>query len=60
MVWPLNEDGQYSVKSGYHFIKDKEVIKKKNGASASHVVDKGVGKVIWKLQIPEKVKNFLW
>ena len=44
IVWPYCRIGTYSVKSGYHKLKE-EKIKVNNGPSSSHMVDG----VVWKL-----------
>lgn len=59
LVWPHTTDGKYSVKSGY-----TELSKKRNihadVASSSHHIDKKVWHEIWGLDVPNKIKIFLW
>lgn len=57
VLWPMTEDGQYTSKSGYRFLKEQE------GGLAVGVQPEGVTglwKKIWALDIPNKVKNFVW
>ncbi|OMP10786.1 hypothetical protein COLO4_04272 [Corchorus olitorius] len=60
IIWPVNKDGNYTVKSGYHVMKDNEVASMKKSPSSSHTVSRDVWKNIWKIQAPTKVQNFLW
>ena len=60
MIWPLTRDGKYAVKNGYHSLKNEEVDLRKNKSSGSHKVEEIVWKKIWKLLVPNKVRNFMW
>ena len=57
LIWPYTNDGQYTCKKGYRFLKEE--------AEMDYVqVDSGtytsLWKGIWYLKIPNKVKNLLW
>lgn len=52
-AWTKSADGQYSVKTGYHMWQEREV------GLTGIIQSSGWGK-IWKLEVPHKVKVFLW
>ena len=59
LLWPYTKNGEYTVKSGYH--KAREGMKSSsNGLSTSHMIDNRVWEVIWKSNVPSKIKVFLW
>ncbi|XP_075663071.1 uncharacterized protein LOC142632579 [Castanea sativa] len=58
LIWPLTVDGEYRVRSAYRMLVDNE-----NQALPSSSTPNGVGSVwkkIWKVQVPHKIKHFLW
>uniref|UniRef100_A0A7N2N1Z6 Reverse transcriptase zinc-binding domain-containing protein n=1 Tax=Quercus lobata TaxID=97700 RepID=A0A7N2N1Z6_QUELO len=57
LIWPHSQDGQYSCKSGYRFLKDEEAM---DNAQDDAIMDSKLWKGIWTLQVPNKVKNLLW
>ena len=57
LIWPHSQDGQYSCKSGYRFLKDEEAM---DNAQDDAITDLKLWKGIWTLQVPNKVKNLLW
>ena len=57
LIWPHSQDGQYSCKSGYWFLKDEEAM---DNAQNDAITDLKLWKGIWTLQVPNKVKNLLW
>ena len=56
LVWPLNRDGNYSVKAGYQLLGDLETREAASGSSRAD--QRGFWNGIWKLHIPYKIKNF--
>ena len=57
LYWPWTQNGQYSFKSEYRFLKskaDKEV------AEATQDEDRKFWFSIWALQVPNKIRNFMW
>ncbi|QHO00044.1 uncharacterized protein DS421_13g403050 [Arachis hypogaea] len=57
--WPHRLDGNYTIKSGYYIAKYEERVGEDNWASSSDNF-KEVWSEIWKMQIPNKIKIFLW
>lgn len=59
-VWHFAKDGKYSVKSAYHL----QVTKRRNGAEQNSGDSSGVSgedwSQIWKLNLPPKVRMFVW
>ena len=55
--WPKTPDEIYSIKSGYKLIlEDGEDVA---GVSTAEVIE-GVWSRIWKLKVPNHVRNLLW
>ncbi|KAL4610409.1 hypothetical protein ACB092_08G047800 [Castanea dentata] len=58
LIWPLTSDGAYSVRSAYRMLVANE-----NLSLPSSSASTGVGSVwkkIWKVQVPNKIRHFLW
>lgn len=53
LVWVFTKNGCYSVKSGYHMWQE-------NSSAQSHVITSVGWNRLWKLNVPSKVKYFLW
>nr|XP_023875073.1 uncharacterized protein LOC111987580 [Quercus suber] len=58
LYWPYSTSGQYTSKSGYMFLKQESEMEASQQAPLIH--DKQLWKKIWQLQVPPKIKNFLW
>jgi len=58
LIWPLTSDGEYGVQSTYRML--VEVEKLALQSSSSSVQSQDVWKKIWKLQVPNKIRHFLW
>ncbi|KAK9997383.1 hypothetical protein SO802_022069 [Lithocarpus litseifolius] len=58
LFWPFVQSGIYSVKSGYYFLKSE--IRTATQAQAITDQPKPPWNRIWKLSLPNKIKNFLW
>lgn len=58
MIWQLTTNGAFSVKSVYHhaLLMNKS---HKRDSSKGYAIDP-MWKQMWKIQVPNKVKNFLW
>ena len=59
-IWSKVRNGVYSAKSGYHVIKANSKKIDRVGPSSSGQIDKRIWGKIWKLEISDKHKNFLW
>ena len=57
LIWPFNASGTYTVKSGYKFLA-KEKLHNQFLAHLDHNSD--LWKLIWGLDVPNKIKNFIW
>lgn len=53
IVWAMSNDGNYTVKTGYHFWHNRNV-------GDSICTQSGGWKKIWRLNVPHKLKVFLW
>ena len=58
LIWPLTTDGNYSVKSAYQLLSSES----RSALPSSSETEgcKHFWNGIWKLQVPNKVKHFLW
>lgn len=56
LYWALAKDGVYSVKSGYKGLCEEARREEASGSNSAT----GFWSSIWKLQVPGKVKHFLW
>ena len=54
LIWPFTPNGQYTVKSGYRFLYEG------NSTNLASAEDPLFWKKIWGLEVPNKVKNFVW
>lgn len=53
VIWKLNRNGLYSVRSAYHLCVEKLIC-------ANHLKVQGDWSLIWQLKVPSRVKNCLW
>ena len=58
LVWPRTRDGNYLVKTGYQLLGEFENREVASGSSNNDL--RSFWKGIWKLRIPNKIKNFYW
>ena len=58
LYWPYSTSGHYTCKSSYMFLKQESKMEASQQVPPIH--DKQVWKKIWQLQVPPKVKIFLW
>ena len=57
LVWPLSQDGDYSVKSAYRLLATEAT----NGLlSSSGGACSLLWKRIWKIHVPQRIKHFIW
>ena len=60
LIWPLEEDGCYSVRTGYHTIFRESLKPDLSTATCSTIIDKELWKTCWKINTPPKVRTFIW
>ena len=58
IVWPRIRDGNYSIKTGYQLLGELENREEALGSNSNNL--RSFWKGIWKMQIPNKIKNFCW
>ena len=58
LYWPYSASGHYTCRSGYRFLKEESELL--TSPQAPPICDKKVWKAIWKLQVPPKIRNFIW
>ena len=54
LIWPFTPFGTYSVKSGYRFLLENSVQFQRTRQ------DVDFWKKVWSLEVPSKIKNFVW
>ena len=57
LIWPHTQDGQYTCKMGYRFLKEEVELGYMQEALG---MDTNLWKGIWSLQIPNKVKKICY
>ena len=57
LIWPFTSSGIFTVKSSYNFLA-KENLDNLTFGNPMH--DSGIWKLVWGLNVPNKVKNFIW
>ncbi|XP_021612307.1 uncharacterized protein LOC110614922 [Manihot esculenta] len=61
LVWHFNSSGIFSVKSTYYLLKQDQLREKSSRNPSQFVTHSDVvWKSTWKLEVPPKVRNFLW
>ena len=58
LVWPAERSGKFSVKSGYKCLYEDLQVREHDPGTME--VDRGLWKRVWKLNVPRKIKHFLW
>ena len=58
LYWPYSTSGHYTCRSGYRFLKEES--KLLAYPQAPPICDKKVWKAIWRMQVPLKIRNFIW
>ena len=57
LFWPWEQDGSYSCKTGYRFLKEDEVVFQ---STTRQDHEKVLWKKIWSLECPNKMRNLMW
>lgn len=57
--WPYTSNGDFSVKSAYHAIRN-EARNQHACPSSSMGIPKELWKLVWNAKVPQKIKLFLW
>ncbi|KAG5516247.1 hypothetical protein RHGRI_037069 [Rhododendron griersonianum] len=60
LIWHHSKNGVYSVKSGYHIATNLRAVKSASKPGSSFQPGANLWRTIWKLKIPNKIKNFWW
>ena len=58
LVWPFTPNGQYTMNSRYRFPFEENSTSQPTQQSSPHSLD--CWKKLWKMDIPNKIKNFVW
>ena len=57
IYWPLTQNGQYTCKTGYKFLKNEY---DEASQDMYNPQDSSFWKGVWSLWVPNKVKNLMW
>ncbi|CAN6679920.1 unnamed protein product [Malus baccata var. baccata] len=60
IIWGGSRNGIYLVKSGYRWIQSRSLERRDRRLSNVRRVPSVVWKAIWKLEVPPKLRHFLW
>ena len=58
LVWPAERSGKFSVKSGYKCLCEDLLVREHDPRTVGAA--KGFWKKVWSLNVPGKIKHFLW
>ena len=58
IYWPLNFNGEYSIKTGYRLLMDQDA--SENPSSLDISQSKQIWKAVWNLKVPNRVKTLIW
>ena len=58
LIWPLTNDGEYSVRSAYRMLVSAEALLMPSSSSSDN--NGLVWKKIWKIRTPNKIQHFIW
>ena len=58
LIWPLTNDGEYSVRSAYRMLVSAEALLMPSSTSLDN--NGLVWKKIWKIRIPNKIRHLIW
>ena len=57
-MWPRTRDGEYSVKTSYQLLVESDNRGEASGSNNDNL--RSFWKGIWKMRVPNKIKNFCW
>ncbi|KAB2609074.1 hypothetical protein D8674_012242 [Pyrus ussuriensis x Pyrus communis] len=60
LIWDSSKNGSYSVKSRYRWLQGRSLTRRDLRRPSVRGVPKAFWKVIWKLEVPPKLRHFLW
>ncbi|KAB2630796.1 hypothetical protein D8674_008315 [Pyrus ussuriensis x Pyrus communis] len=60
LISDLSKNGSYSVKSGYRWLQGRSLARRDKRRPSVRGVPKEFWKGIWKLEVPPKLRHFLW
>ncbi|KAB2601289.1 hypothetical protein D8674_002294 [Pyrus ussuriensis x Pyrus communis] len=60
LIWDMSKNGSYSVKSGYRWLQERSLARRDLRRASVRGVPKAFWKGIWKLEVPTKLRHFLW
>ncbi|KAB2614065.1 hypothetical protein D8674_036381 [Pyrus ussuriensis x Pyrus communis] len=60
LIWDMSKNGSYSVKSGYRWLQGRSLARRDLSRPSVRGVPKAFWKGIWKLEVPPKLRHFLW
>ncbi|XP_068323301.1 uncharacterized protein [Pyrus communis] len=60
LICDLSKNGCYSVKSGYRWLQSRSMAVRDKRRPSVQEVPKALWKGIWKLEVPLKLRHFLW
>lgn len=57
--WPFSKSSDFSVKTGYFQAKKHEPCRQQGPSSSGRISEK-LWELVWKVNVPQKIKHFLW
>ncbi|KAB2626048.1 hypothetical protein D8674_017708 [Pyrus ussuriensis x Pyrus communis] len=60
LIWDMSKNGSYSIKLGYRWLQGRSLARRDLRRPSVRGVPKAFWKGIWKLEVPPKLRHFLW
>ncbi|CAN6679166.1 unnamed protein product [Malus baccata var. baccata] len=60
LIWAASKNGRYSVKSGYRWIQSRSLSLRDSRLPHARSVPEELWKCLWKIEVPPKIRHFLW
>ncbi|KAM2075160.1 hypothetical protein ACFX1T_038088 [Malus domestica] len=60
LIWAASKNGRYSVKSGYRWIQSRSLCLRDSRLPHARSVPEELWKCLWKIEVPPKIRHFLW
>ncbi|KAM2950773.1 hypothetical protein COP2_000350 [Malus domestica] len=60
LIWAANRNGKYSVNSGYRWLQVRPMDVREHRLPAVRSIPKSLWTCIWQLDVPPKIRHFLW
>ncbi|CAN6556372.1 unnamed protein product [Malus baccata var. baccata] len=60
LIWAATKNGRYTVKSGYRWLQSRSLSMRDHRLPLARSIPDKLWNCIWKVDVPPKIRNFLW